>query len=138
MSNTTNTTPITLVNSDRAVSAVRSAVRNMGTWQSFVTDNGVTRDNVKDYASALAVLAFPKDAPVQKTDGKRTRFGNAVQAAGNGMRYVLTKNETDGDTDGDTDTDGDSDDSKPLNLLTRAGLSATLEEVTAAWTAAQK
>lgn len=117
-------TTVTPINADAVVKAVRYAVRAQGSWATYVADNGVTRDTVKDHALALAMLAFPNDEPVQKTNGSRTRFGNAVQAAANGMRYVLDKDETD-------ETD------KPVNLLTRAGIKATRDEVIAAWEAAQ-
>lgn len=80
---------ITPVNADAAVNAVRYAVKSLGTWASYVADNNVTRETVADHARALAALAFPKDDPIQKSEGKRTRFGNAVQAAGNGMRRAL-------------------------------------------------
>jgi len=92
-------TTITPINPDAAVKAVRYAVRARGTWLAYVNDNGVTRETVKDHALALAILAYPNDAQVQKQDGQRTRFGNAVQAAGNGMRSVLDKDETTKNTD---------------------------------------
>lgn len=111
---------ITPVNFDAAVSAVRYSVKSKGTWSKYVTDNAVTHETVKVHAAALAVLAYPNDKPVQRVDGTRTRFGNAVQAAGNGMRAALGKRETDG-----TPT--------VVNLLTRAGLSASLEDVMLAW-----
>lgn len=114
-----------LSNTDTVVNAVRYAVKARGAWQRFVTDNDITRDQIADTARELAALAYPNDEPVQKTDGKRTRFGNAVQAAGNGMRSVL-------------DNESTKDDEKPVNLLTRAGLAATLAEVTTAWEAAQQ
>lgn len=50
---------------------------------------------MKDHALALAVLAYPNCDPVQKKDGARTKFGNAVQAAGNGLRRALGKKEGD-------------------------------------------
>ena len=115
-----------LKNTNDVVNAVRYAVRTGKTWATFVEENKITRDQIADTAREIAALAYPKDEPVQKKDGKRTRFGNAVQAAGFGMRYVLDK-----DTD-ETETE------RAVNLLTRAGVNATLEDVTAAWTAAQK
>lgn len=115
-----------LTNTDAVVNAVRYAVKARGTWATFVTENGITRDMIADTARELAALAYPSDEPVQKTDGKRTRFGNAVQAAGNGMRSVLDK-----------DSDGD-DTEQTVNLLTRAGLKADLEDVILAWKTAQE
>jgi hypothetical protein len=103
------------------VATIRAAVNGNGKYAAYVTAHGVTRETVKDHAAALAVLAYPKDAPVQKKDGKRTRFGNAVQAAGNGLRGALDKKEG----------------SAPTNLLTTLGKSSTLDEVVAAWKAEQ-
>lgn len=87
-----------LKNTDTVVNAVRYAVRAHGSWAKFVADNNITRDQIAATARELAALAFPNDEPVQKVDGKRTRFGNAVQAAGNGMRSVLAPVEDDTDT----------------------------------------
>lgn len=115
----------TLINTETVVNAVRYAVKARGSWQTFVAENTITRDMIADTARELAGLAYPSDEPVQKVDGVRTRFGNAVQAAGNGMRSVLDKDDTD---TGSTTT---------KNLLTREGKSATLAEVTAEWKAAQ-
>lgn len=107
------------------VATIRAAVNGVGKYAAYVAEHNVTRDNVKDHARALAVLAYPSDEPVQKKDGKRTRFGNAVQAAGNGLRSALEKDESD-------------DDETVVNLLTRAGLKAELADVIAAWKAAQE
>lgn len=73
------------------VATIRAAVNGQGKYAAYVAANPVKADNVKDHARALAMLAYPNDAPVQKKDGKRTRFGNAVQAAGNGLRGALDK-----------------------------------------------
>lgn len=81
-----------LKNTGDVVKAVKYAVRTRGAWAKFVAENpDVTRENIAEVARALATLAYPKDEPVQKVDGKRTRYGNAVQAAGNGLRSVLDK-----------------------------------------------
>lgn len=77
------------------VATIRSAVNGAGKYVAYVTDHAVTRETVKDHAYALAVLAYPNEKPVQKKDGKRTRFGNAVQAAGNGLRAALGKDDDD-------------------------------------------
>lgn len=106
------------------VSTIRSAVNGAGKYAAYVEAHEVTRDTVKDHAYALAVLAYPYDDLVQKRGGKRTRFGNTVQAAGNGLRAALNSTGTDSTP-------------RPVNLLTRAGLAASLEEVTAVWAAAQ-
>lgn len=90
---------ITLTANDKTAAAlvatIRAAVNGQGKYAAYVADHTVTRETVKDHALALAVLAYPNDAPVQKKDGKRTRFGNAVQAAGNGLRNALEKDDAD-------------------------------------------
>lgn len=88
-----------LKNTDAVVNAVKYAVRTRGAWATYVAENpDVTRENIAEVARTLATLAYPNDKPVQKVDGKRTRFGNAVQAAGNGLRSVLDKDESDDTT----------------------------------------
>jgi len=84
-----------LRNTDNVVNAVRYTVRTRQHWVKFVEENGITRDQIADVAREVAALAYPNDEPVQKIDGVRTRYGNAVQAAGNALRNVLPK---DGDT----------------------------------------
>lgn len=88
---------IVLTNDDATAAAlvatIKSAVNGAGKYAAYVASHGVTRESVKDHARALAVLAYPKDEPIQKRDGVRTRFGNAVQAAGNGLRGALPKSE---------------------------------------------
>lgn len=130
-----------LNNTAAVVNAVRYAVKAEGTWKTFVADNGITRDMISDVSKALASLAFPNEdtrqtvpkvdengAPVLDKNGKqkqtRTTYGNAVQAAGNGMRSVLAPVESDDET--------------VKALLTAAGKAADLEAVIAAWHAAQK
>lgn len=94
---TENTAAVVLSTDDKTGAAlaatIRSAVNGMGKYAAYVEAHAVSRDNVKDHAYALAVLAYPNDAPVQKKDGKRTRFGNAVQAAGNGLRSALPEDD---------------------------------------------
>lgn len=75
------------------VAHIRSAVNSAAKYSAYVEAHGVTRETVKDHAAALATLAYPNDAPVQKKDGTRTRFGNAVQAAGAGLRKALGSKE---------------------------------------------
>lgn len=94
---------ITLTADDKTAKAlvdtIKAAVNGAGKYAAYVTDHKVDRDNIKDHARALAVLAYPNDEPVQKKDGQRTRFGNAVQAAGNGLRAALGKDESEKNTD---------------------------------------
>ena len=78
-----------LNNTNDVVNAVRYAVRTRPMWETFVAENGITRDMIADTAKELASLAYPNDEPVQKTDGKRTRYGNAVQAAAAMLRKVI-------------------------------------------------
>lgn len=119
---------MTLNNTSAVVNAVRYTINARGAWVTFCEENNITREAIADTARELAVLAYPSDEPVQTVtvDGvkTRTRFGNAVQAAGKGMRDALGKAESDGTP-------------KAQALLTKAGFAATLEEVTAAWKSAQ-
>jgi hypothetical protein len=73
------------------VGQIKSDMRGGSKYGAYVAEFGVTHDNVKDHALALARLVTPETA--QKKDGQRTRFGNAVQAAGNGLRSALGKKE---------------------------------------------
>jgi hypothetical protein len=73
------------------VNQIKSDMRGSGKYAAYVSEFGVTRETVKDHALALARLVTPETA--QKKDGQRTRFGNAVQAAGNGLRSVLGKDD---------------------------------------------
>lgn len=103
---------------------VRGEVRGMVAYADYVKAFNVTADTVKDHARAIADLAFPKYKGVQAVDGVRTEYGNAVQAAGNGLRRALGKDENGGED-------------APKSLLTTAGKHATLDEVIAAWKDAQ-
>lgn len=103
------------------VAHIKSSVNSAAKYSAYVTAHNVTRETVKDHASALAILSYPNDKPVQKVDGKRTRFGNAVQAAGKGLRDALGKGEG----------------APKTALLTTLGKESTLDEVVAAWKAAQ-
>jgi hypothetical protein len=93
---------ITLNLSDANVTAIltqiNGAVKSAGKYAAYVADNNVTADTVKDHARALADAWADKYAPktnrAQKVDGKRTPYGNAVQAAGNGLRAALDKDES--------------------------------------------
>jgi hypothetical protein len=74
------------------VNQIKSDMRGGSKYAAYVEHYGVTRETVKDHALALARLVTPETA--QKKDGTRTRFGNAVQAAGNGLRSALGKDES--------------------------------------------
>lgn len=87
------------------VATIRSATNGVGKYADYVEAHDVTRDTVKVHALALANLAYPSLAgTAQKTDGKRTKFGNAVQAAGNGLRGALGKIESSEEEEEEEDT----------------------------------
>lgn len=71
------------------VAQVKSDMRGAGKYATYVAEFGVTHDTVKDHAAAIAALVTPVTA--QRKDGVRTRYGNAVQAAGYGLRTALGK-----------------------------------------------
>lgn len=79
------------------VAQVKSDMRGGAKYATYVAEFGVTHDNVKDHARAIAALVTPVTA--QAKDGVRTRYGNAVQAAGNGLRSALGKKDGAKDTD---------------------------------------
>lgn len=95
MSENTTTTTVTLTTDDATamalVATIRAEVNSGPKYIAYVEAHTVTRQNVKHHAAALAALVYPNDAPVQTKDGVRTRYGNAVQAAGNGLRRALGK-----------------------------------------------
>lgn len=130
---TTTTTTTTLTAADLAddttaralVATIKAAVNGAAKYDAFVAAHHVTRENVSEWAQGLATLAYPNERPVQRVDGKRTKYGNAVQAAATGLRRALGKDESDGS------------DTEP-NLLTREGKQADLDAVIAAWHAAQQ
>lgn len=97
MSTNTNTATIVLSADDATgkalVAHIKSSVNSADKYAAYVKAHNVTRETVKDHALALAVLAYPGQKPVQKVDGKRTTFGNAVQAAGAGLRKALGSKE---------------------------------------------
>ena len=82
-----------LKNTGAVVNAVRYAVKTRKDWEAFMTENSIERDGIAAAAKELAALAFPSDDPIQTVDGKRTRYGNAVQAAAYMMRGVLAQAE---------------------------------------------
>lgn len=92
------TTPALVLSTDdktaaALVSTIRASVNGEGKYRAYVEAHGVTRETVKVHAAALAVLAYPNAKPVQKANGQRTTFGNAVQMAGAGLRRALDKDE---------------------------------------------
>lgn len=71
------------------VATVKASVNGERRYAEYVVAHEVTRDTVKDHALALAAFIYPNEKPVQKADGKRTKFGNAVQMIGAGLRRNL-------------------------------------------------
>lgn len=118
---TENNTTVTLAADDATAKAlvdtIKSSVNGAGKYVAYVTAHGVTRETVKYHAAALAAFAYPHEKPVQRVDGKRTKFGNAVQAAGAGLRTALGKQESPAET--------------VANLLTTDGLSTLKDMLTA-------
>jgi hypothetical protein len=126
MSETTITLDADNATVKSVVNQIKSDMRGTGKYAAYVAEFGVERETVKEHALALARLVTPETAQTERNDDgnkTRTRFGNAVQAAGNGLRSALGKSDDDSD--------------KVQALLTKAGFAATLEEVTAAWKSAQ-
>src|SRR5689334_12374388 len=72
---------------------IRASVNGSGKYADYVAAHNVTRETVKFHAAALATITYPSDEAVQTkmVNGvkTRTRYGNAVQAAGNGLRAAL-------------------------------------------------
>lgn len=117
------------INADHAatkavVTQIRADLRGPKNYGAYVDAFAVTAETVKDHAAALAALVYPKADPVQTKDGKRTPYGNAVQAAATGLRRALTKDE--------------SDETGTKNLLTADGVKALAEMDDAALLAAVK
>lgn len=79
------------------VAQIKSDLRGGSKYGAYVTEFSVTHDTVKVHAAALAALVTPVTPQVK--DGTRTRYGNAVQAAGNGLRSALGKKDGAKDTD---------------------------------------
>jgi hypothetical protein len=96
---TENTIDLTGDKTARAlIDTIKGAVNGGSKYAAYVEAHKVTRETVKDHALALAVLTYPHEKPVQTVtdaDGnkRRTKFGNAVQAAGNGLRAALPETE---------------------------------------------
>lgn len=104
------------------VSTIKDAVNGDRKYAAYVAAHGVTRETVKDHAYALAVLTYPNDKPVQTFKDEegnkfRTRFGNAVQKAGKGLRDALEPKKSTPST----------------ALLTGLGKAAEVSDILAAW-----
>lgn len=119
MSNDTTT----IVNTESAkavVTMVKNQIKNeTGKYAAYVKANAVTVDTVGEHVKALRLMAYPS---LKASEGDAKRFADKVRL---GLRTAL------GDSPEDRKDEN-------VNLLTRAGLAATLEEVTAAWKSAQK
>lgn len=98
MSETLFTIPADNETVKAVVNQIRADLRGEARYSAYVTEFKVTRQTVKDHALALARLVTPETAQtVRNDDGTKTRtkFGNAVQAAGNGLRRALGKDDDD-------------------------------------------
>lgn len=84
---------ITINADDPTVKRIVTNLKSGKAYVAYVEKYGVTHDNLADHARALASLAFPGDDGKQTVNGKRTNYGNAVQAAGWHLRNVLGKAE---------------------------------------------
>lgn len=74
---------------DALVATIKAEVNGIPKYAAYVTANGVTRETVKDHAAALVALTYPSLEPVQTKDGKRTKYGNAIQAVAKNLRKAL-------------------------------------------------
>lgn len=80
---------------------INGEVKSATFYAAYVSNHKVTRDDVADHARAFADAWLDtygnasdrKTGPVQKSNGTRTRYGNAVQAAGKGLRNALPEDE---------------------------------------------
>lgn len=104
------------------IDLIRKTVKGRGKWSAYVELHDVTLENFKKHAEHLADMAYPNDEKVQKRDGNRTDYGNALNTAKCGLKKAL---------------DLDENENKPVALITRAGAKASWEEVKRAWEAAQ-
>lgn len=90
-------TTITLAADDTTAKAlvyyIRAAVNGGAKYDAYVKAHNVTRETVKVHAAALASFAYPNEDTKQTVDGKRTTYGNAVQAVATGLRRALGKND---------------------------------------------
>lgn len=98
MSNATIPASIVLTSDDTVavalVATIKASVNGAKKYAEYVEHYGLTREDVKAHAAALAALAYPNDEPVQKKNGERTRYGHAVNAAATGLRRALGKAES--------------------------------------------
>lgn len=132
----TNTSTSTLViENDRTAAdiivMVKNQIRNEKTkYLAYVAEHEVTTDNVADHVKALRELAYPGvkadgRADESTREGKQARdakrFADKVRL---GLRTAIDDRPSDRENNAQ-------------NLLTRAGVAASLDDVVAAWHAAQ-
>lgn len=88
-----NTSPIVA----NLVRAIKYADKNEVRWSAYVAEFGVTLENHREHAVALADLAFPAQAgtpqKVRDENGKQTRteYGNRVNTIATGLKRNLPK-----------------------------------------------
>lgn len=98
MSVSTTSAPIVLDSADKSVKPLLCVIRKTvdvtmtgpGRYATYVASHGVTVENLKSHADALAALAYPSDEPVQAKDGKRTRYGVTLNTIKTGLKRALS------------------------------------------------
>ncbi len=95
MSENTITLSDTDATAKALVATIKASVNGESKYVAYVKAHNVTRETVKDHAPALAAFVYPNEKPVQKADGKRTKFGNATQMIAAGLRRALPVVESD-------------------------------------------
>lgn len=100
----------------------------------YSTSNDDARRVLADTgAYAAGISGVTEGAGTKNKDGSKNSHGLAMQRVSQGIRAAIKRAEGTENAEEDSDETTEA----PKNLLTRAGLAATLAEVTAAWTAAQ-
>ena len=96
-------------------------------WDGIVANNSDDTKRTDLIDAALVATGQYREEPKWE-GGKRTPYGNVVQAYGYHLDAARKRASAGDDTD-----DTDNKEEQPKNLLTRAGLAASLEDVIAAW-----
>lgn len=134
MSNNTAATAALVLSADDATA--RDLIRHERStakirYAKYITEHNVTLDDVPAHVQALANLAG--DVKPWATPAERKAFCTKIR---NGLKHHLTP-AVEPEEDSEEEADESTQDA-PKNLLTRAGLAASLEDVVAAWKAANE
>lgn len=116
----TKSLTINLTNSAAAVVTLASKADKI-VYSAYIAEHDVTLDTVSDHVATLADLAVSMKAVNAEDKDAMKCFKNRVR---NGLNRNLGK--------------GKAESTSPTALITALGATSTLEEVTAAWHAAQK